>query len=446
MKIFVVDDERIIRVALVDELRDAGYTVKEFSSAQAALLEMKGFEPNIVISDLKMPGMDGQEFLKRTKSMLPDTYFILMTAYSTVSTAVNTMRNGAYDYITKPFNNEELLIIVKRIKELTLMKEENKYLRKQIEEKFELSSFIGQSKTILNVFDLVKIVAGKQTSVLITGETGTGKEMLTKVIHYNSNRKKRPLIKVSCAILSREIFESEMFGHVKGAFTGAEKDKTGRFELANTGTLYLDDIDDVPLDMQVKLLRAIEEREIEKVGGKTPIKIDIRIIASTKKDLKQLVQEGKFREDLFYRLNVFPINIPPLRERVHDIPLLVDHFIAMFCEDENIEVDPDVYNILKSYPFPGNTRELKNLTERLVLMSQKNKITQSTIPTEIKNPGASMVFSNFDNKTLTQIVDEVERNSIFIALDKASGNKAKAADMLGIPASTLKSKLSKYSK
>ncbi len=445
MKIFVVDDERIIRVALVDELRDAGYQVKEFSSAQTALMEMKDNVPDVVISDLKMPQMDGLELLKRTKNLSPDTCFILMTAYSTVSTAVEAMRNGAYDYITKPFNNEELLIIVKRVEELRCMRQENKYLRKEIEKKFELSSFVGQSAPVARVFDLVKIVANKPTSVLITGETGTGKELLTKVIHYNSDRKKGPLIKVSCAILSREIFESEMFGHEKGAFTGAEKEKIGRFELAHKGTLYLDDIDDVPLDMQVKLLRAIEEREIERVGGKEPIKIDIRIIASTKKDLRHLVVEGKFREDLFYRLNVFPINIPPLRERVLDIPLLVDYFVKQFSEEEHITVEPEVYEILKSYPFPGNTRELKNLTERLVLMAQNGKITKDVIPAEIKYPGKSIVVSGFDNKTLTEIMDDVERHSIFMALDKASGNKAKAAEMLGIPASTLKSKLSKYS-
>jgi len=445
MKVVVVDDERIIRVALVDELRDAGYQVKEFSNAQAALMEMKEFEPDVVVSDLKMPRMDGIGFLTKTKERFPNTCFILMTAYSTVSTAVEAMKLGAYDYITKPFDNEELLIVLKRVKEFRNAKEENKFFHKQIEKEFELSSFVGQSKPVAKVFDLVKIVANKSTSVLITGETGTGKELLTKVIHYNSNRRKKPLIKVSCAILSREIFESEMFGHEKGAFTGAEKEKIGRFELAHTGTLYLDDIDDVPLDMQVKLLRAIEEREIERVGGKEPIKIDIRIIASTKKDLRQLVVEGKFREDLFYRLQVFPINIPPLRERVQDIPLLVDHFVKVFSEDEPVTVEPAVYEILKSYPFPGNTRELKNLTERLVLMADNNKITENVVPAEIKYPGKTIVVSNFDNKTLTEIMDDVERHSIFMALDKAQGNKAKAAEMLGIPASTLKSKLGKYS-
>ena len=443
MKIFVVDDERIIRVSLVDDLRDAGYQVQEFSNARTAYQTMREEVPDVVVSDMKMPDMDGLELLKKTKAVHPETYFILITAFSTVSTAVEAMKHGAYDYITKPFNNEKLLIILQRIKELVHVKDENKYLREQIEQEFNLSSFVGQSEPIAQVFELIKIVANKPTSVLITGETGTGKELLTKVIHYNSDRRKKPLIKVSCAILNREIFESELFGHEKGAFTGAEKEKKGRFELADTGTIYLDDIDDVPLEMQVKLLRALEEREIERVGGKEPIKIDIRVIASTKKNLKTLVDEGKFREDLFYRLNVFPINIPPLRERVSDIPKLLDHFIDMFCEKKTIQVDPEVYELIKAYPFPGNARELKNLTERLVLLSNEVKISSKIIPNEIKYAGHSLVYSEVDNKSLTEILDEVERNTIRMALDKSQGNKAKAAEILGIPASTLKSKLSK---
>ncbi len=445
MKVVVVDDERIIRVALVDELRDSGYEVKEFTDAITALSDMRNFTPDIVISDLKMPKMDGIEFLKNVQKHFPGTFFILMTAYSTVTTAVEAMRLGAYDYITKPFNNDELLILIERIIELKDVKEENKYLRHQIVKKFKFSSFIGESLAIKEVFNLIKIVANKDTTVLITGETGTGKELLTKVIHYNSERSKKPLIKVSCAILSQEIFESEMFGHVKGAFTGAENDKIGRFELANSGTLYLDDIDDVPLNMQVKLLRAIEEREIERVGGKEAIKIDIRIIASTKKDLRKLVNEGKFREDLFYRLNVFPINIPPLRERVSDIPLIINHFIKQFSNNIGISIDNEVLEQLKSYPFPGNTRELKNLTERLVLLSQNNKITKEIIPVEIKCPSSSIAYSSFENKPLPEIIEGVERDLIMMAMKRAENNKTKAAELLGIPVTTFKSKLIRFS-
>ena len=291
---------------------------------------------------------------------------------------------------------------------------------------------------------MVKIVAEKSTSILIIGETGTGKELLTNIIHYNSNRRKGPLVKVSCAILSREIFESELFGHEKGAFTGAIDQKIGRFEQADGGTIYLDDIDDVPIDLQVKLLRALQEREIERVGGKKPVKIDIRVIASTKKDLRKMVDEGCFREDLFYRLNVFPVKLPPLRERHKDIIALTKHFVAVYTEGQKIQIKEEVFDVLLNYNFPGNIRELRNLCERLTLLSVNNIIDCATLPYEIKFPGHSPSVFTFNNKTLNEIVEEVEKNAIMGALDKSHGNKARAAEILGLPATTLKSKILKY--
>ena len=444
MKIYVVDDERIIRVSLADELRDAGYEVFEFANANSALMQMKDELPHIVITDLKMPDIDGIEFLKRIKSTYEDIYVVLMTAYSTVSTAVAAMKIGAYDYIEKPFDNEKILLIIERILELKQVKDENKELKIKLKQDYDFSSYVGNSGEVQKVFDLVKIVAQKSTSVLLVGETGTGKELLTNIIHYNSSRSKKPLVKVSCAILSREIFESELFGHEKGAFTGAISEKVGRFEKANGGTLYLDDIDDVPLDMQVKLLRALEEREIERVGGSKIIKIDIRLIASTKKDLRKMVDEGKFREDLFYRLNVFPIQLPALREKPDDIISLTKHFVSVYSEGTDKQIEDEVFEILTKYPFPGNVRELRNLSERLTLLSMDNKISKEIIPYEIKFPGYKPSCFSFDNKTLTEILDEVEKNAILAALDKAHGNKAKAAKILGLPASTLKSKLNKF--
>ena len=444
MNIFVVDDERIIRVALADDLRDEGYNVLEFSSAGAALAHLNEVEPDIVITDLKMPGLSGIEFLKKLKEHNTGIYVILMTAFSTVNTAVEAMKLGAYDYIRKPFDNNKLLITVKRLEEFIKVKNENKYLRSEIQPKYNLSSFVGKTAKIQEMFELIKVVADRETSILITGETGTGKELLTNVIHFNSNRRKYPLIKVSCAILSREIFESELFGHEKGAFTGAEKVHKGRFEHANTGTIYLDDIDDVPLDLQVKLLRVLEEREIERVGGREPIKIDIRVIASTKKDLLKLVEEGKFRDDLYYRLNVFPINIPPLRERTHDIIDMTKHFVSIFSEIEKIEIEKDVFDILTKYPFPGNARELRNLCERLVILSKNNKIDKSIIPPDIKFPQETISCTSFSDKSLNEIVMEVERNAILNALSKCNGNKAKAAKLLNLPVSTLKSKIAKF--
>jgi len=444
MKIYVVDDERIIRVSLADELRDEGHEVFEFANAPTALMSLQENSPDIVITDLKMPEMNGIEFLKRIKEHKKDIQVMMMTAHSTVSTAVEAMKYGAYDYIEKPFDNEKILISVQRMAELIELKGENTQLRKQLSKEYDFSSYVGESKQVKEVFELVKIISDKSTSVLIVGETGTGKELLTNIIHYNSSRRKKPLVKVSCAILSREIFESELFGHEKGAFTGAIDEKIGRFEMANGGTLYLDDIDDVPLDLQVKLLRALEEREIEKVGGKKAVKIDIRVIASTKKDLKKMVDNGEFREDLYYRLNVFPINLPPLRERGKNIIALIRYFVSKYSDDAHKEIKDEVFDILLSYSFPGNVRELRNLSERLSLLSTNNVIDPSIIPYDIKFPGADPSSFNFDNMSLTEIVEEVEKNAILKALEKSHQNKAKAAELLGVPASTLKSKISKY--
>ncbi|MFK5856269.1 MAG: sigma-54 dependent transcriptional regulator [Bacteroidota bacterium] len=443
MRIFVVDDERIIRVSLADELRDAGFEVYEFAHASPALMQLSEKTPDIIITDLKMPDINGIEFLKRIKKINNNIYVVLMTAYSTVSTAVEAMKLGAYDYVEKPFDNEKILLVIERIIELKQVKDENKELKIKLKQDYDFSSYVGESKKVLEIFDLVKIVAQKQTSVLLVGETGTGKELLTNIIHYNSSRSKKPLIKVSCAILSREIFESELFGHVKGAFTGALSDKIGRFEMADGGTLYLDDIDDVPIDLQVKLLRALEEREIERVGSNKPIKIDIRLIASTKKDLRKMVDNGEFREDLFYRLNVFPITLPPLRDRPDDIIKLIKHFVSVYSDNGEKQIDDDVFEILKKYPFHGNVRELRNLSERLTLLSTSNKIEKDIIPYEIKFPKFKPTCFTFDNKTLVEILDEVEKNAILMAMDKAKGNKAKAAEILGLPASTLKSKIAK---
>lgn len=445
LKIFVVDDERIVRVTIADDLKDAGYQVREFSSASSALQQLKESDSNvdIIITDLKMPEMDGLEFLKRIKEINPDIYVLLMTAHGSIQTAVEAMKLGAFDYLAKPFSVDELLLVINRIREFKEMKAENKQLRVQVKKQFDLSSFVGINSAISKVFDLVKIIAEKKTTVLIVGETGTGKELLTNIIHYNSTRNRGPFIKVSCAILSREIFESELFGHEKGAFTGADKQKTGRFELASGGTIYLDDIDDIPYDLQVKLLRVLEEGEVERVGGSETVKVDVRVIASTKKNLKDMVGEGKFREDLYYRLNVFPINLPPLRERPGDIELLARHFTREFSDGGQVTIDDEVIDLLKKYPFPGNVREIKNLMERLVLLAQNGEITKNTLPMEVRFPGKPQNFIYYENKPLDEIVKEVEVNAIRDALQKSGGNKAKAAILLQVPPSTLKSRIEK---
>ncbi|MBK5209243.1 MAG: sigma-54-dependent Fis family transcriptional regulator [Flavobacteriaceae bacterium] len=442
-KIAVVDDERIIRVTIADELKDKGFTVKEYANAQSILIDLKDFNPDIVITDIKMPQIDGIELLERLNKLNPAIYVIVMSAFGTINDAVKAMKLGAFDYLTKPFNTDEIFLRIEKIRELGSIKKENRILREKIEKKYDFSKFIGDEKTNKSIFNLVKIVANTNTSVLITGETGTGKELLTNIIHFNSNRFNKPFIKVNCAVLSKEIFESELFGHVKGAFTGAEFEKVGRFELANEGTIYLDDIDDVPLDLQVKLLRVIEEREIEKVGSAKPIAINIRLIASTKRDLKELVQEGKFREDLYYRLNVFPISLPPLRERKEDIKYLIDFFIEKYGYINKIAVEANAKQELINYNWPGNIRELKNLIERLVLLATNGTIDKRMLPLSITEPFFSDTL-NIVGKTFEESVTDFEVSLIKNALNKTNTNKTKAAEVLGLPPSTLRTKMDKY--
>ena len=442
--IWVVDDERIVRVSLADELRDAGYSVREFADGGALLNALRSEIPEVIIADYKMPVINGMELLLKVNEINRGIAYILMTAYGTVKDAVKAMQNGAYHYVLKPFDTNELLMIIERLKEIKQIKDENIRLKQQVEQKFDFSSYIGDIETNHELFDLIKKVATTDSTVLITGETGTGKELISGIIHFNSLRKNHPFVKVSCAILSKEIFESELFGHVKGAFTGAESDKTGRFEMANNGTLLIDDIDDVPLELQVKLLRAIEQREIEKVGSSKPISIDVRIIAATKKDLRKLVQEGKFREDLFYRLNVFPLELPPLRERKKDIEILFYHFLKVFTGNENIVLSDEALKILKNYYWPGNTRELKNIAERLSILTQEHLINPSHLPQEIKDKEPPDVCSMVGTKPLDKLLADVEISSINCALKRTQFNKSKAASLLGIPVSTLQSKLQKY--
>jgi DNA-binding NtrC family response regulator len=444
MRIFVVDDERILRVTISDDLRDEGHEVEEFSNPISALVKLKGTRPDLIITDLSMPEMDGMEFLKKVKALDSDIHVIMITAFSTVSTAVEAMKHGAFDYIEKPFNSEKLALIIERIKTFRKIHKENEDLKEILERKFDFSSFVGTGEKIEEIFSLIKIISNKDTSVLLQGDTGTGKELLTNIIHYNSHRKDKPFVKVSCAVLSREIFESELFGHVKGAFTGAVEDKIGRFELANSGTLYLDDIDDVPLDLQVKLLRALEEREIERLGDNKTIKIDLRLIASTKKNLKQMVEEGSFREDLYYRINVFPIRIPALRERSDDIEPLIKHFIKYYTGCKTIHLEDEAKEILRSYPFPGNVRELRNLSERLSLIISDDVVVASDIPSEIRFPSTKQLELSYANKGLNDIMEDLEIRVLGDALSKSHGNKAKAAEMLRLPVSTFKSKLQKF--
>ena len=443
LSICLVDDEEILRVSLKDDLIDAGYIVRDFDDPVSALNFLRVSRVDVVISDMRMPGMDGLELLSRIKSIDPGIFFVIVTAYGSVGNAVEAMKRGAYDYIMKPFSKDELILLLKRIEELSGLRRRNKEFTDVFGDQYNCDAFIGVSEFTKNLKEILKVVASSNSTVLITGETGTGKELLANLIHYNSPRRDKPLVKVSCAILSREVIESELFGHEKGAFTGADKQRIARFEKADQGTIYLDDIDDVPLDVQVKLLRALQEQEIERVGGNEPIKIDVRTIASTKADLLKLSREGKFREDLYYRLNIIPVDLKPLRERREDIAPLFDHFIKQFAGDRHLKIEDEVYDVIWSYSWPGNTRELKNLAERLAILSSNGGITVSKLPQEFFNISTDIDNINCVGKSLNEILDSIEKKLIKSALTKSGGSKSKAADLLGVPPSTLKSKIEK---
>lgn len=444
LKIFVVDDEDILRVSISDDLRDAGYKVFEFDDPRLALNSLGQIEPDIVFTDIKMPEIDGLELLKRIKTINPEITVVVMTAFGSINSAVEAMKLGAYDYLTKPFQTDELLLLLDRIKQFRFVKNDYDTITSEFKSQYDFSSAVSESPAMKEVLELVKRVSNSSTSVLITGETGSGKEFLTNIIHYNSVRRNKPLIKVSCAVLSREVFESELFGHEKGAFTGADKTKKGRFELAEGGTLFLDDVDDIPLSLQVKLLRVLQEQEFERVGGTDTLKVDVRVITSTKEDLKTLVKEKRFREDLFYRLNVFPIHMRPLRERIEDIKGLVTFYVDKFSNGKTIQIDDDVYEVLQKYHWPGNIRELKNLIERLILVCTDDKITVSKLPIEFYMQEIHDRSVTVGSLSLDQMLADYEIGILKAALKKCKGNKAKSAELLGIPPSTLRSKLEKY--
>ena len=451
-KILVVDDEPIKRVTITDFLSKNGYEVLSCENAIDGLEKFKQENPAIVITDLKMPQMDGIEFLKEIKKINMDTIVIVMTAYATIETAVETMRQGAYDYLTKPFELDELLLMIKRIEELQRLKFENIELKEKLFEKYECCNIVGKSKKMREIYDLIANIADTQSTVLIQGESGTGKELIANAIHYNSNRRNKRLIKVNCAVFNENLLESELFGHEKGAFTGAMNRRLGRFELAQGGTIFLDDIDDLPQPIQVKLLRVLQEREFERVGGTASIPLDIRVIAASKENLLEKIKKGDFRKDLFYRINVVNIDLPPLRERREDIPLLVDHFLNKFCTREKREVpkvEQEAMKYLISYYWPGNVRELENMAEQIVTLVRGKAITGELVGERLSQSDDLDSFIDItkispNNRVFNEIMRKAEKELIAWALKESKGNKTIAAQILKMKRSTFCDKVCKY--
>jgi len=450
-RILLVDDDADIRETMVTLLTMNDYSVTSVADGQSAIEEVKKEKFNIVITDLMMPKMTGIDVIKNLKAIDPDLQCIVITGYATVSTAVDAMKAGAYDYLMKPFNGTEVLMLLKRVMELQDLQAENSQLKRTLNQRYGYENLIGNSEGIQKVCSLIEKVAETDSTILILGESGTGKELVARTIHYNSPRKNKPLIPINCGAIPETLLESELFGHEKGAFTGASTTRIGRFELADGGTIFLDEIGDMSPTLQVKLLRVLQQREFERVGGVRTIKVDVRIIAATNIDLEHAVHEGKFREDLYYRLNVIPVVIPPLRERADDIPLLMDHFLSHFNKTKKRDIkgfSPAAMDILISYPWPGNIRELENLVERLIILKGNGTICPDDLPEKfishtLNNEGALHITLPETGVNLKDVVEEFENNLILQAMQKAQGVKNKAAQLLSLNRTTLVEKLKK---
>jgi two-component system response regulator AtoC len=440
--VLIIEDEKIMRVSLADMLKAEGYTVLTAEDGASGILALSRGEFSLVITDVRLPDVSGIGILKKAVQDNPSLPVIVMTAYGTIDDAVEAMRLGAFDYITKPFAMEELLIVVRRALETRHLTEENIRLKKELSEALNFPSIIGESRAMWQVLALLEKVSRTDSTVLLLGESGTGKELIASTIHYQSSRKDKPLIKVNCAALPDNLLESELFGYEKGAFTGAASRKPGRFEMADSGTIFLDEIGDLPPLTQTKMLRVLEERSFERLGGTESLRVNVRIIAATNKDLSKEIKKGAFREDLYYRLNVIPIEIPPLRERHDDIPLLIDRFVQKFNDQYGLTVkfSQGAVTELCRYAFPGNVRELINIIERGVTLADGGVVDRKDLPPHVlKDKGARTRLL-----PLAEVAAEAEKSHILRILKVTQGNRTQAAEILGISRKTLWEKMSNY--
>jgi DNA-binding NtrC family response regulator len=441
-RILIVDDEINARTALVELLRDEGYAVEAAADAFKALGKVAEFAPDLVVTDLKMPGMDGLQLLAKLRENDPDLPVIVMTAFGEVETAVRAMRSGARDYLSKPVNVGELSVVLARELEQRRLRAETGLLRARLSEKYSFSNIIGSSAPMQAVFKTVAQIAPSRASVLITGESGTGKELIAAAIHERSPRAKGPFVKLHCAALAESILESELFGHERGSFTGAQTRRDGRFFQANNGTLFLDEIGEISPAVQVKLLRFLQEREFERVGGNETITVDVRVLAATNRNLQQMVTEGKFREDLFYRLNVITVEMPALRSRPSDVPLLASFFLRKYAAENGKDVrgfSPDALDLLTGYAWPGNVRELENVVERSVVLAQSAEVTPADLPPHL---GATKARVGLQIPGAT--MDEIERYAITKTLEATGGSTSRAAEILNISVRKIQYKLHEY--
>lgn len=451
-KILVADDEKSMREFLEIMLKKEGYKVSLASNGEEVVKMIEKDIFDLVLLDIRMPKLDGISALKKIKSVSPETVAIMITAYASADSAIQAMKEGAYDYITKPFKVDEIKLIIQNALEKKQLQKENRLLKQVVKERYHFDNIIGQSPKMLDLYDLMEKVSPTKTNVLITGESGTGKELVAKAIHYNSPRKDKPFVTLNCGAIPESLIESELFGHMKGAFTDAIATKKGLFEVADEGTIFLDEISELPLMMQVKLLRVLQDKEFKRVGGTEDIRVDVRIIAATNKDLEEAVREKRFREDLFYRLNVIQIKLPPLRERREDIPLLAEHFLKKYSTELNkniTKISPEALQILLQYDYPGNVRELQNIMERAVALETGTELSPQNLRSYLSQQPA-LKKGLFDLEIpkegidLERVVEDLERTLLLKALDKTRGIKKKAAELLHINFRSMRYRLEKY--
>lgn len=446
-RILVVDDDESLRRVTQVQLQQTGYEVTAASDGNEALAVLERFPADLVITDLKMPGMSGLELLKRIRSAYSEIVIIMATAFGTIENAVEAMRAGAYDYVTKPVQIEELRITVSRALEHLELREEVRHLRSSLDKKFGFENILGRSNVLLSVLDMASRAAQTSSTVLVHGETGTGKELLAKAIHFNSPRKEKPFITINCGAIPKDLLESELFGHVKGSFTGAVAHKRGKAEAADGGTLFLDEIGELPPELQVKLLRLLQQGEIEKVGATETAHVDVRIIAATNRNLQAMVEDGAFRDDLYYRLAVIPLELPPLRERPDDIQELVEYFFVQAKEKhgrQDLALPPALLSYFCAYRWPGNVRELENVLERLVVLSRGPDISLNDLPEVLRRERPTLEVLHLDLPPQGISLEAVEKELILRALQKSDWNQTQAARYLDLSRKTLIYRMEKY--
>jgi len=444
-KILVIDDDQSLCRVISYYLSEEGYEVKSCHDGNTGIEIFKKFEPDLLICDIKLPGQDGFSILDIVLKEKPDCPVIMITAHGTVEDAVKAMKSGSYDYILKPFNKDDLKITVDKAIKMSDLVSENKYLRKELEEKYAFHNIVGKSPEMLKIFRMISQISPADANILILGESGTGKELVARAIHYNSPRRNHPFIAINASAIPENLIESELFGHKKGAFTGAVSDKKGKFQLAHEGTIFLDEIGDMKHELQVKLLRVIQEKEIDIVGGTTPVKIDVRLIAATNKDLEKEVKEGRFRDDLFYRLNVIAVELPPLRVRKSDILFLVQFLIKKYSPHGRVTgVTKEVMEIFEAYHWPGNVRELENVIERGIILSTGNLIDKDCLPEKLLYSLEKTRKIHIDWPEEGISLEEIEKDLIKQALLRAGNNQTKASELLSITRSSLIYRMEKY--